>query len=68
MLALEHDILLELGVLYLVVLNQYIFPNHLDGVQLLVFGVLSQKNFSKSAFTQHDNDFEISELRCSFVR
>ena len=35
-LALEHDVLLQLGVLNLVVFNQYILSNDFDGVELLV--------------------------------
>ena len=60
MLALEHDVLLELCVLDLIVLNQNIFPNDFDGVQFLVFCVLCQKHLAEGTFAQHYYDFEIS--------
>ena len=62
MLALEHDVLFELRVLDLIVLNQHIFPNDLNGVQFLVFCVLRQKNLAEGSFAQHHHDFEISKL------
>lgn len=49
MLALEHDVFLELGIFNLIVLNQNIFPYHLNGIELLVELELSQENFAKSA-------------------
>ena len=49
MLALEHDVLLKLGVLYLVVLNQHIFPDYFDRVKFLIFSVLRQEDFAESA-------------------
>lgn len=67
MLALEHDVLFELRVLYLVVLDQHIFPNDLNGVQFLVFCVLRQKNLAEGAFAQHHYDFEISQLSTASI-
>ena len=67
MLALEHDILFKLRVLDLIVLNQHIFPNDLNGVQLLVFCVLRQKNLAEGAFAQHHYDFEISQLSSASI-
>ena len=63
MLALEHDVLLKLRVLDLVVLDQHVFPDNFDRVQFLIFSVLRQEDFTESAFAKDDNDLEVGELR-----
>ena len=60
--ALEHDVLLEESALDLVHLNQHIFPDRLDGVQLLVDGQFCQEHLAKRASSQHHQQVEVLEL------
>ena len=59
-LALEHDVFLKLCVLYLVVLNQNVFSDHLDRVKLLVLLELREEDLAEGSLSQHDDHFEIS--------
>ena len=61
MVTFKHDILLKDSVLHLVLLNEYIFSNRLDRVQLLVGLQLSQKHFTER--TSSDDHQEVEVLK-----
>jgi hypothetical protein len=62
MLAAEQNVFLQLRVLHLVVLNQHVFPDRLDGVLLLVKLALRKENFAKRASAQKRNQLEVLVL------
>ena len=76
MVSLKQDIFLECYAGNLVILNQHIFPNGLDGVLLLLVWQSSQEHFTEGSFTKLADDFEILKFhlarspllqsRCSF--
>lgn len=68
MLALEHDVLLEFGVLDLVVFDQDILPDDFDGVQLFVPLELGQEDLAESALAQHDDHLEVGKIWFSVLR
>jgi len=57
----EEDILLELGRFNLVVLNQYVLPDHFDRIEVFCLHVLSQEHLAESASAQLNLDFEVFE-------
>lgn len=62
MVTREKDIFLQLGVLNLVVLNQHIFTNSLNSVQLFGLGELSEEHFAEGSATQQHQQLEVLVL------
>lgn len=60
MLTLEHDVFFQLCILNLVVLNENVFTNNFDCVQLLVHLELSQEHLAECAFAQDHDHLEVS--------
>jgi len=63
MLALKHDVFLQLGVFYLIVLYQDVFTDNFDSIQLLVHLKLSQEHLSEGTFAKNDYHFEVCQSR-----
>jgi len=59
MIALEHDILLQNGVLYLVLLNQDILSDGLHGIKFLVCLELGQEHLSEGASSDDHQEVEV---------
>jgi len=60
-ITLKHDIFLQQSVVNLVILNEDIFPDRLNGVEFLVLFELSQENFSEGTSTDDHQDLEVFE-------
>jgi len=60
--ALKHDVLLKQCVFDLVKLNQDVFADGFDCVQLLVLAQLSQENLAKCSSAQNHQHFEVFKL------
>ena len=59
MIALEHNVLLEDGVVDLIVLNQDVLSDALASVQRFGLLVLAQEHFAEGATTDHHEEVEV---------
>lgn len=62
MIYRPQDILLQLNVLHLLILQNYILPDALHRIQFLSLRVLDEEHFTESTLANHFADLEIFEL------
>lgn len=60
---LAQNVLLELDVFHLLVLQDYVLPDTLHGVEFVRSGVLYQEDLTKGALADHLTDLEIFQRR-----
>lgn len=61
MLYIKHDLLLKKSAVDLIVLNEDILPNRLDGIQLLVVLLFHKKDLTESATAKDHLELEVIE-------
>jgi hypothetical protein len=61
-IAAKQDILLEFSVIHLIILEEHIFSDRLDSVQLLILLQLSEVDFTESTSTKDNNELEVLKL------
>ena len=61
MIALKHDIFFQKSVLNLVMLDQDIFSNTLDGIDFSVDPVFCEENFTKGSSADNHHEIKIFE-------
>jgi len=60
--AAEQDILLKLGVIHLIILEEHILSDGLDRVQYLILLQLCEVDFTESTPTKDDHELEVLKL------